>query len=134
MGWRFPENCSFKELRVLLNYLAHESSSPLIKALVEIDDPYSHKIDTFMNYSFMCISSDKVPIAKIPLIKDQLLKTLRDIVEKEGGVDVDRMKIVIQEEISDELRGWEYSPRSQVQLLLLWTITNWKNEGPEDVI
>lgn len=121
IGWRIPsataDQCDLLALHSLLKYFTDTAASPLKKAFVEIDDPYASDVDYELNErleSFLALCFSNVPVAKIPLIKDHLMNTLRDIVAKEDGIDAERMTTVINRNILENLSCWEKYPHDQV--------------------
>lgn len=126
IGWRIPsattDRFDLLALGLLLKYLNDTSASSLQKAFVEIDDPYASDIDYELDEkleSVLGLCFNNVPVAKTPLIKNQLMKTLREIVAQEDGIDVERMTIVINRSILEILNCWESSPHRQVITALL---------------
>ncbi|XP_043476736.1 uncharacterized protein C05D11.1-like [Leptopilina heterotoma] len=98
---------------VLLRYLTNTSVSPLQQEFVEIDDPFANDVDSEIcenSTPLYGIRFDNVPKEKIPLIKDRLINTLKEIGSKDDGIDMKRMAIVVQKSILEIQSGMESSP------------------------
>ncbi|XP_015601715.1 uncharacterized protein C05D11.1 [Cephus cinctus] len=121
VGWRGPS--SVTELydligcSMILKYLTDSSVSPLQKEFVEIDDPYASNVAYSLadnSISLLYLAFESVPKEKIGLVKDRLIKILSDIVTKDNGIDMKRLRTVIYRYTLETLSDLENSPHHSV--------------------
>ncbi|CAN7993566.1 unnamed protein product [Ixodes hexagonus] len=102
VAYRGPSLKSYQDIAALLvlqDYLTDTSVSPLQKLFVETQDPYCSMVKArFIENRECCFYFvfENVMKPKIPLIKNTLIKALRDISKDPNQIDLDRMSIVIQ--------------------------------------
>ena len=121
VGWRGPSAIhEFYDLMgcvLLLKYLTDTSVSPLQQEFVEIDDAYANNVVYGLyenSIPLFYLQFENVPMEKIPLIQDLLMKTLKNIASKEDGFDINRMQTVIYRYILEALSNLESYPHDTV--------------------
>ncbi|XP_046735682.1 uncharacterized protein C05D11.1-like [Diprion similis] len=129
IGWRGPsavtELYQLTGCSILLKYLTDNSVSPLQREFVEINDPYASKVAYSLaenSEAMLYLIFENVPKAKIPLVKDHLVKTLKDIADGENGIDMKRLNTVIQRHILETLSNLENSPHDSVAFMVIGDI------------
>ncbi|XP_043275299.1 uncharacterized protein C05D11.1-like [Venturia canescens] len=128
VGWRGPsavtELYDLTGCSLLLKYLTDNSVSPLQKEFVEIDDPYASNVAYSLcenSISIIYLMFGGVPMDKISLIKDRLVKIIKDV-HGSKGIDMKRMKTVIKRHLLETLGNLETMPQHAVAFMLIGDI------------
>lgn len=91
------------------------------KEFVEIDDPYASNVGYSLaenSVSALYLHFGGVPIGKIPMIKDHLVKILKGIHDT-NGIDMKRMKTVINRHMLETMGNLENMPQDAVAYMLV---------------
>eukprot|EP01117_Protostelium_nocturnum_P008230 TRINITY_DN2936_c0_g3_i1.p1 TRINITY_DN2936_c0_g3~~TRINITY_DN2936_c0_g3_i1.p1 ORF type:complete len:1017 (+),score=266.38 TRINITY_DN2936_c0_g3_i1:107-3157(+) len=119
IAWLGPKWNNFElitSLDILWKYLVDSSVSAFQKVFVEIEDPFASDIDIITEeYSVFVhgVSFEGVMKKFIPNIKNMVLKVLRDVIKT--GIDMNRMKDVIENYIQEQENEVEESPHHCLQ-------------------
>lgn len=120
VAWRGPAINQIYDLRgcaLLLTYLTKTSISPLQKEFVERSDPYASNVRYGLfeySVSILNVTFQNVPVDKIHLIKESLVKVLSDLCCADA-IDMKRMKTVIHQYILETLSIMENCPQSLIE-------------------
>ena len=125
VGWRGPSSVNeiydLAGISLLMKYLTDNSVSPVQKEFVEIDDPYSSDVAYSLSEnseSIIYFMFGGVPMAKIPLIKNHLVNTLKSIHDNKS-IDMKRMKSVITRHLLETLGNLETMPHDAIAFMLI---------------
>lgn len=102
---------------VLLKYLTDTSISPLQKEFVEKSDPYASNVCWSLlefSVSVLYVIFENVPVNKIHLVKESLVKVLSDLCCVDNGIDMKRMKTLIHRYSVEILSLLENNPCSVI--------------------
>ncbi len=94
----------------------------MYQIFVEIEEPYCTDVSPYtLEYSTVCHGCffDSVPTAKLPEIEPLYRKTLNSIVEK--GIDLNRMKDLIERSILKHYNAMEERPHDMIQVSIYST-------------
>lgn len=124
VNWRGPHISQTRHLiafDLLFNYLASSSISPLQAHFVQANS-YCNKIEyKVYEYIESCLglSFTNVQLDALDKIKPELMKMLRDLVEKRTEFDMNRMESIIKMKIAEIKDKFEDSPHSSVSHLCI---------------
>ena len=104
----------FKEkeaLDVLFTYLTESAVSPLLKEMVEIEDPYCGSVSFEVTDTVepsIYFHFDNISTKKLSLIKEKFFDVLSNVIKT--GIDMKRMKSIIQRKKVNFLNDFEEEP------------------------
>lgn len=121
VGYRGPkattEHRTLTACSVLMRYLSDTSTSPLMRDLVETDDPYASKISYNIgenSESLLYFNFDSVPIEKVDKVYDKYFSVLTKIAEGQEKIEMKRLATVIDKAILEALSSLETNPHDDI--------------------
>ncbi|KAJ8960913.1 hypothetical protein NQ318_020212 [Aromia moschata] len=125
IAWRtlscIEDSYTILGLSMVLNYLTECSTSPLLKELVESDDPFARNVYSFKvknKVSCLCIVFENVPVKKLSQIEAKFQEVLLRMV-KDRDIDMKRMETIIETHKMKRIITLEQYPSYLIQCVLM---------------